>query len=156
MHSRVWWNPVSALLVRKAMGNHRVVVLFAAFGIFVGLPVAAHHSGVTYFDVEAEIVHHGATVVEYVIVNPHGRLIYTFTDEAGNEQEWSGELASANNLRRRGLGGEVFKPGDKLATLTGSPSRSGANFMRLTRVDFENGDVAQLVGANTGITRAGQ
>ncbi|MBT5031462.1 MAG: hypothetical protein HOM55_04100 [Proteobacteria bacterium] len=138
------------------MRKHRIVVLFAALGIFIGLPVAAHHSGVTYFDVEAEIVQHDATVVEYVIVNPHGRLVYTFTDEAGNEQEWSGELASANNLRRRGLGGEVFKPGDKLVTVTGSPSRSGANFMRLTRVDFENGDVAQLTGANAGITRAGE
>ena len=82
--------------------------------------------------------------------------MYTFTDEAGNEQEWSAELASANNLRRRGLGGEIFKPGDKLTVVAGSPSRSGANFMRLTRAEFENGDVAQATGRNAGVTRAAE
>jgi hypothetical protein len=58
-------------------------------------------------------------------------------------------------MRRRGLGGEIFQPGDKLASVTGSPSRSGSNFMRLTRAVFENGDVAQVVGRDAGVTRAG-
>jgi hypothetical protein len=54
------------------------------------------------------------------------------------------------------LGGKLFKPGDKLAVVTGSPTRSGSNFMRLTRAVFENGDVAQLVGRNAALTRAGE
>ncbi len=124
--------------------------------LLFGLPVTAHHSGSTYFETDVTIEHRDATVVSYVIVNPHGRLVYTFTDEAGNEQEWSAELASANNLRRRGLGGEIFKPGDKLTVVAGSPSRSGANFMRLTRAEFENGDVAQATGRNAGVTRAAE
>ncbi len=119
-----------------------------------GLPAVAHHSGAAYFELDVDIEHTNATVVSYDIVNPHGRLAYTFTDEDGNEVEWSGELASANNLRRRGLGGEIFKPGDQLALVVGNPSRSGANFSRLTRVEFANGDIAQLTGRNTGITRA--
>ncbi len=120
------------------------------------LPATAHHSGSAYFDLAATIEHHDVTVVSYILVNPHGRLTYRFTDEAGNEQEWDGELSSANNLRRAGLGGEIFNPGDKLTLVTGSPSRSGSNFMRLTRAEFENGDVAQLVGPDAGITRAGE
>lgn len=119
-----------------------------------GLPALAHHSGAAYFELDVDIEHTNATVVEYHIVNPHGRLLYTFTDSDGNEVEWSGELASANNLRRRGLGGEIFKPGDQLALVVGNPARSGANFSRLTRVEFANGDVAQLTGRSTGITRA--
>ena len=120
------------------------------------LPLTAHHSGSTYFHTDTTIDQHDATVVRYDIVNPHGRLVYTFTDEDGNMQEWSAELASANNLRRRGLGGEIFKPGDKLSVVTGNPSRSGSNFMRLVRAEFENGDVAQVTGQNRGFFRAGE
>jgi hypothetical protein len=132
-------------------------ILFAstALTLFIGFPATAHHNGATYFDTAVEIEHTGATVVVYDLVNPHGRLVYTFADEDGNEVEWSGELPSANNVRRRGLDGELFKPGDKLSSVTGAPSRSGANFMRLSRVVFANGDIAQITGRNAGILRAG-
>ncbi len=134
--------------------NTKILLPFATVALFIGLPVTAHHSGATYFDLETVVEHTNATVVSYVIVNPHGRLTYSFADESGNEVEWTAELASANNLRRRGLGGEVFKPGDKLASVSGNPGLSGAKFMRISRAVFENGDVAQLTGRNTGVTRA--
>lgn len=141
--------------VRNVLKNPKFVLPLAALAFFVGFPVTAHHSGSTYFDLDAEIVHTNVTVVSYNLVNPHGRLLYTFTDADGNEEEWGGELASSNNMIRRGLGGDIFQPGDKLASVTGSPSRSGSNFMRLTRAVFENGDVAQVVGRDAGVTRAG-
>ena len=129
----------------------------AACALFLaGLPATAHHSGAAYFDLQSNIEHTNATVVSYDIVNPHGRLVYTITDEDGNEVEWSGELASANNLRRSGLGGEIFSPGDQLALVVGNPALSGANFSRLTRVEFANGDVAHLAGRNAGIRRTGE
>ena len=126
--------------------------LSASLVLLAGLPVAAHHNGATYFDTSTTIEHSGATVVEYAIVNPHGRLFYTIVDDEGNEQAWSAELASANNLRRRGLGGEIFEPGDQLVSVTGNPSRSGANFMRLQRAEFADGTVAAFTGTNRGIT----
>ena len=137
------------------MRVHRVLLISTALTLFIGVPAIAHHNGGTYFDTAVEIEHTDATVVAYDLVNPHGRLVYTITDENGNEVEWAGELPSANNVRRRGLGGELFKPGDKLASVTGAPSRSGANFMRLSRAVFANGDIAQISGRNSGITRAG-
>ena len=118
----------------------------ASLVLLAGLPAAAHHNGATYFDTSTTIEHSGATVVEYAIVNPHGRLFYTFVDAEGNE------LASANNLRRRGLGGEIFKPGDQLVSVEGNPSRSGANFMRLERAEFADGTVATFTGANRGLS----
>ena len=142
--------------MKTTFKEYRIAIFIVALGVLIGFPAMAHHCGVAYFDLEVEIIQHDAIVVEYVLVNPHGRLTYTFNDEAGVQQEWTGELASSNNLRRLGLGGAILKPGDKLKTVTGSPARSGANFMRLSRVDFENGDVAQLVGANAGITRSGE
>ena len=126
--------------------------LFVSLVLLAGFPVAAHHNGATYFDTSTTIEHSDATVVEYAIVNPHGRLFYTFVDAEGNEQEWSAELASANNLRRRGLGGEIFEPGDQLVSVEGNPSRSGANFMRLERAVFADGAVATFTGANRGLT----
>lgn len=129
-----------------------ILGLSASLALLAGLPVAAHHNGATYFDTSMTIEHNDATVVEYAIVNPHGRLFYTIVDDDGNEQEWSAELASANNLRRRGLGGEIFKPGDQLVSVEGNPSRSGANFMRLERAEFADGTVATFTGANRGIS----
>ena len=126
--------------------------LSASLILLVGLPVAAHHNGATYFDTSSTIEHSDATVVDYAIVNPHGRLFYTIVDDEGNEQEWSAELASANNLRRRGLGGEIFKPGDQLVSVAGNPARSGANFMRLERAEFADGTLAVFSGPNRGIT----
>ena len=125
--------------------------LSALLVLLVGLPASAHHNGATYFDTSTTIEHIDATVVAYAIVNPHGRLSYTFVDAEGNEQEWSAELASANNLLRRGLGGEIFKPGDQLVSVSGNPSRSGANFMRLASAEFADGTVANFSGPNRGI-----
>jgi hypothetical protein len=130
-------------------------MLFATLTLLIGFPAIAHHNGATYFDTSVALEHNDATVVSYDLVNPHGRLVYIFMDDAGNEVQWSAELPSANNARRRGLGGELFKPGDRLAAITGSPSRSGSNSMRLTRVVFTNGDVAQITGRNAGVIRAG-
>lgn len=131
------------------------LLLLATLTLFIGFPAIAHHNGATYFDTSVALEHNDATVVSYDLVNPHGRLVYVFMDDAGNEVQWSAELPSANNARRRGLGGELFKPGDRLAAITGSPSRSGSNSMRLTRVVFTNGDVAQITGRNAGVIRAG-
>ncbi len=128
---------------------------FTALILFIGSGATAHHNGATYFDTSVQLEHNDATVVSYDLVNPHGRLVYVFMDDDGNEVEWGAELPSANNARRRGLSGDLFKSGDRLAAITGSPSRSGANFMRLTRVVFSNGDVAQITGRNAGVVRAG-
>ena len=130
--------------------------LFSLSLVLFAVPVAAHHSGSTYFDVDATIELTDVTVVSYDLVNPHGRLVFIVTAEDGTEVEWSAEMPSANNARRRGLGGEIFKPGDRLRSVSGPPARSGNPSMRLSRAVLANGDVAQITGPNAGITRAGE
>ena len=124
-------------------------------GVLIGFPATAHHSGATYFNLSEEVVHEDVTVVAYHVVNPHGRLIYSVTDDGGNEVEWSAELPSANNMRRRGLGDQVFTPGEKLTVVSGAPGRTEPNFMRLSRAEFINGDVATFTGGSAGLRRVG-
>lgn len=131
----------------------RTIPSLAVLGLLTALPALAHHNGLTYFDLSNTIEHTDVTVVSYQLVNPHGRLVYVLTDESGNEVEWTAELPSSNNMRRRGLGSDLFKPGDRLRSVAGAPSRSGANFMRVDRVVFENGDVAQITGNDAGVKR---
>jgi len=103
----------------------KLSILALSIALFA-IPVAAHHSGVAYFDLDASVEHTDVTVVSYELVNPHGRLVYTFTAEDGTAVQWIGEMPSANNARRRGLGGEIFKPGAQLTSVMGSPARSGS------------------------------
>lgn len=133
----------------------RAISLLAVLCLMVALPAFAHHNGLTYFDLSTTIEHTDVTVVSYKLVNPHGRLVYVLTDESGNEVEWTAELPSSNNMRRKGLGSDIFKPGDRLSSVIGAPSRSGANFMRVDRTVLENGDVAQITGNDAGLKRAG-
>jgi len=131
-----------------------VVASSATLAVLIGVSASAHHSGAVYFE-GTKVEHKNVTVVSYTLVNPHGRLVYTFTDDAGTKVEWTAELQSANYSRRMGLDPSSFSPGQTLSFVSGAPSRSGAKFIRLDRVVFENGDIAQLAGPDRGIIRAG-
>ncbi len=125
-------------------------------GALIGLSATAHHSP-TYFDAEVEVVHENVTVVVYEVANPHGILVYVVADDGGTEVEWHAELPSANFLRRGGLTDATFTPGDTLAVVTSSPGVAGwtrSNVIRLTRVEFPNGDVATFTGISATFTRA--
>lgn len=127
-----------------------------ALGALISLSALAHHSP-TYFDAEGEVVHENVTVVAYAVANPHGILVYVVADDGGTEVEWHAELPSANFLRRGGLTESTFTPGDSLAVVTSSPGVAGwtrPNVIRLTRVDFPNGDVATFTGISATFTRA--
>ena len=130
------------------------VVASATLTVLIGVSASAHHSGAIYFE-GTKLEHKNVTVVSYTLVNPHGRLVYTFTDQAGNKVEWTAELQSLNYSLRMGLDPSSFSPGQTLSSVTGAPSRSGAPFIRLDRVVFENGNIAQLTGPDRGIIRAG-
>ena len=92
-------------------GTMRKLSFLSLSVLLFAMPVAAHHSGVAYFDLDASVEHTDVTVVSYELVNPHGRLVYTFTDENGNEVQWSGEMPSANTKNRiRSVIGEGSVP----------------------------------------------
>ena len=133
-----------------------VIVPMSVF-LLANLPAMAHHSAM-YFDMNLEVMHESVTVVEFQVANPHGILIYVVMDEDGNETEWTAELPSANFSRRGGVIESLLKPGDKLVAVIGEPGlpgRTRENLMRLTRAEFQNGDVATFSGISATYTRAG-
>ncbi len=118
-----------------------VLIPSMALALLAGLSVSAHHNPGYYFDMSVAIVHSDATAVSYTAANPHGRIIYTMTDEQGNESEWVAELPANNMMRRFGVSVDMISPGDKL-TLRGNPGRNGATMLRVTHVLLPSGDVA--------------
>ena len=94
-----------------------------ALGAFCGMPATAHHSS-TYFDMDVDLVHENATVVDFKIANPHGILVYTVVNDEGVEEEWNAELPSANFSRRGGVVESILSPGDSV-TVIGWPGLPG-------------------------------
>ena len=121
-------------------------------------PVAAHHSTM-FFDLDAEVVHENVTVVDFLVANPHGVLIYVVTDDDGNEVQWQAELPSGNFTRRGGISASMLSPGDRLPNVVGWPGVPGLvreNTSRLKSMEFPNGDVATFTGVSAALTRAAE
>lgn len=119
-------------------------------------PVAAHHSTM-FFDINAEVVHENVTVVEFLVANPHGVLIYTISDDDGNEVQWQAELPSGNFTRRGGISASMLSPGDRLPVVVGWPGVPGLvreHTSRLKSMEFPNGDVATFTPVSVALTRA--
>lgn len=99
--------------------SHKVALLAFAVACTTGT-VQAHHSQAGLFDPGATVEVTG--VVKSVSWrNPHGHIIFTVTDDAGNAVDWDAETASVSVLRIRGLDVVDLKAGDRV-TIAGSPS----------------------------------
>lgn len=84
---------------------------------------AAHHSQAGLFN-PAETIEVTGVVKSVSWRNPHGHIIFTVTDAAGNAVDWDAETASVSVLRIRGLGVVDLKAGDRV-TIAGAPSSRG-------------------------------
>ena len=120
-------------------------------------PVVAHHSA-TYFDMAVDLVHESATVVEFQVANPHGILVYTIVNDEGEIEQWDAELPSANFSRRGGVVDTLLSPGDtvKVTGWPGLPTRTRERFMRLSRMDLEDGSFATFTAISARYARAGE
>ena len=121
-------------------------------------PVAAHHSTM-FFDINAEIVHENVTVVEFLVANPHGVLVYVVTDEDGNDVQWQAELPSANFTMRGGINASMLSPGDLVPAVVGWPGVPGlarGNTTRLKSMEFPNGDVAAFTPVSATLTKGSE
>ena len=140
----------------ERMKTLNLIVGLTILSMLCGLSAIAHHSS-TYFDMEVEVTHEDVTVIDFQVANPHGLLIYTAVDDEGNEVEWNAELPSANFSRRGGVTESVLRSGDKLAVVIGAPGlpgRTREHLMRLSRIEFLNGDTATFSSISATYTRA--
>jgi len=99
------------------------VVFPLVFAILGGVVFSAHHSR-TGYENERTVTLTGV-VQEFRWRNPHTFLVWTVTDEDGNEVEWSGEMLSIQTVTSWGLTRRSFEPGDEV-TVTAFPATRGA------------------------------
>lgn len=92
-------------------------------------PVAAHHS-YAMFDMKKSVDLKGR-VEQFKWTNPHGWLVMTVKDDAGNPVTWNVEMNSPNNLAGLGWKRSTLKAGDEV-TITVHPladGKAGGSFM---------------------------
>lgn len=113
----------------------------------------AHHNANLYFDSAITLELKNATVVSWVLVNPHTRLEFTIENDKGELEEWSAETQSQNALRRKGIHPGLVKAGD-VVTVIGNPSRKGTAYVRMRQLILPNGDKVTFYGSGPAITPA--
>lgn len=83
----------------------------------------AHHGRAAYSD---EYITLDATVTNFRFVNPHSQIYFDVTNEAGEIEQWQGELTAPNKLARGGWTKNTLQPGDQIQ-INGRPARNGGH-----------------------------
>ena len=112
-------------------------ILIISGAVALSLPALAHHNPRAHYIVDERMEIEGV-VTEFRPVNPHARVYFDVTNEAGEVEEWMAEGDSIINLRRAGWTDDQLKPGDRIRIL-GRPSRFGLNLVEWTFITLPDG-----------------
>lgn len=123
---------------------NRISIWLTAISAVVVTSIAgAHHSAVVFYDLETEIVHQDATVLEWRYTNPHAQLVFETAGADSEPVQWIASTGNVNSLRRLGYTRETFEPG-QIVTVSGNPARDGTFTMEAHQVDIRGGDVVNF------------
>ena len=86
--------------------------------------VAAHHSSVPWYDLDADQITVTGVVTEFQFINPHVYIILDVTNADGAIEQWRIESTSKNRLIRSGWTEDSIRVGQTV-TATGFPARKG-------------------------------
>lgn len=114
-------------------------VVTACTGALAASAALAHHGVAPHYDT-SKIVKLEGTVAKLEFINPHSFVHVTVIDDAGAEQTWSCELASASVLSRNGLRPTMFKVGDAI-TVEGVAARHNPTGCAVRTIHFADGSV---------------
>ena len=105
--------------------------LWIMLGLFVTIPLSAHHSISAEFDVSKSFTVKGAlTKVEWV--NPHAYIYLDATDDKGAVTSYSIETGPPGNLRRSGVLRTMFNVGETV-TVEAYASKDGSKNLGLMK-----------------------
>ena len=93
--------------------SNRRVIAWACAAFVTGVPVLAHHSFATQYDINKPVEMRG-TVTKVEWTNPHARFYIDVRDEKGEVSNWNWEMASPNVLARNGWKPNTLKLGDQI------------------------------------------
>ncbi len=120
------------------MSSVRIAVITGLGALCVSLPLLAHHSTATVYDVSRDVSMAG-TVTEVVWRNPHIHIYVDVTDDAGNVVNYAVEGGTPNSLYRRGWRKDDLKPGDEVTIEGAAPSRNGSARVHLGSITTADG-----------------
>lgn len=104
------------------MSPSKVSVAIGA--LLVSTAIAAHHSSVPWYDLDADPISVTGVVSEFQFINPHVLIILDVTADDGTVEQWRIESTSKNRLIRVGWTEDTIRVGQTL-TATGFPARQG-------------------------------
>lgn len=133
-----------------ACGNRRYrgistvrVILSLAMALAVAVPVSGHHSDAA-LDMSTLVQREGV-ITEFSLRNPHTYFGVQTTGEHGEAVEWTIQMGSAVNARRRGWTSETLQLGDRV-TFSVHPARDGRPYGLLDWVRDADGAQLPLAG----------
>lgn len=109
---------------------------------FVGsiAPSYGHHGFAAYSNERVTVQ---ATVTDFRFINPHVQLHFEIETDAGQIEQWQGELTAPNKLARAGWTKSTFKPGDRLQ-ISGEVARNGGHSIRIREIFDSSGEPLPL------------
>ncbi len=112
------------------MYEKAIMILAVLTALIAGNLAVAHHGRASYSE---EIVTLEATVTEFRFVNPHVQIYFDVTNEAGEVEQWQGELTAPNRLARAGWTKSTFVAGDKLQ-ISGFAARNDGHSVAIREI----------------------
>ena len=100
----------------------------------------AHHGRASY---SQDIITLEATVTEFRFVNPHVQVYFDITTEAGEIEQWQGELTAPNKLARGGWTKTTLQPGDQIR-ITGRAARNDGHSVAINEIIMPDGEAIPL------------
>ena len=100
----------------------------------------AHHGRASY---SQDIISLEATVTEFRFVNPHVQVYFDITTEAGEIEQWQGELTAPNRLARGGWTKTTLQPGDQIR-ITGRAARNDGHSVAINEIIMPDGEAIPL------------
>src|SRR5512132_1144259 len=113
-------------------------------------PSFAHH-GAAAFDMTKPVVLKGATITEFLWINPHPLIKADYKDEQGNVEHWTMEMGSTASAKLLGWSRTTLNYGD-VVTLYVWQAKTKAPVGRFNKVEFADGTVMRdtQTGADDG------
>ena len=106
----------------------------------LGASAFAHHGRASY---SQDIISLDATVTEFRFVNPHVQIYFDITTEAGEIEQWQGELTAPNKLARGGWTKNTLQPGDQIR-ITGRAARNDGHSVAINEIIMPDGEAIPL------------
>jgi hypothetical protein len=117
-----------------------VTLLASASGVIVSAGALAHHGFAAYSDERVTVK---ATMTDFRFVNPHVQLFFEIENEAGQIEQWQGELTAPNKLARAGWTKGTLKAGDEIQ-ISGEVARNGGHSIRIREIITATGESLPL------------